>query len=144
MIKINDFSNFRQRLCIPKNLEKKIFRMAHDEYNHINFYRAYDRIRISLYLHKLAKRFRTYIEYCSKYQIHQIFRHKFYEILKSIISPFIPFYIICGDFVLKLLITINDINTAFIFIDKFKTCQNYFRTGDINCLGINYRIFQNN
>jgi hypothetical protein len=93
--------------------------MIYDEYNYIDFYRVYDRIRVSLYLYKLVKRFRAYIEYCSEYRIYQIFRHKFYGILKSIISLFISFYIIYGDFVLGLLVTVNDINTAFIFINKF-------------------------
>jgi hypothetical protein len=93
--------------------------MAHDENNHINFYRAYDRIRISLYLYKLIKRLRMYIEYYSKYRIYQIFRYKFYEILKSIIPPFIFFFFIYGDLVLKFPVTINGINTAFIFINKF-------------------------
>jgi hypothetical protein len=93
--------------------------MVYDEYDHINFYRVYDRIRISLYLYKLAKRFRTYIEYYSEYRIYQIFRYKFYRTLKSIISLFIPFYIIYGDFVLELPITMDGIDIAFIFINKF-------------------------
>jgi hypothetical protein len=93
--------------------------MIHDERDYINFYRIYDRIRISLYLYKLIKCFRTYIEYYFEYRSYQIFRYKFYGILKSIISLFIFFYIICGDFVLELSITVNDMNTAFIFINKF-------------------------
>jgi hypothetical protein len=93
--------------------------MAHDEYDYIDFHRVYDRIRISIYLYKLTKRFRTYIEHYFKYRIHQIFRHKFYGILKSIISPSISFYIICGDFVLGLPAAVNGINTTFIFINKF-------------------------
>jgi hypothetical protein len=60
-----------------------------------------------------------YIEYCFKYRIHQIFRHKFYGILKSIISSFISFYIICGDFVLELFATMDDMNIVFTFINKF-------------------------
>jgi hypothetical protein len=122
LIYYENLSNFRQYLYIPKNLEKKIFRMAYDEYDHTDFHRAYDRIRASLYLYKLAKRLRIYIEHYFKYRIHQTFRHKFYEILKSIISSFISFYIICGDFVLELPVTINDIDTALIFINKFIKC----------------------
>jgi hypothetical protein len=102
-----------------KNLKKEIFRIVHDERDHINFYRAYDRIRASLYLYKLVKRFRMYIEYYPKYRIHEIFRYQFYKILKSIISSFISFYIIYGDFVLGLSITADGIDIAFIFIDKF-------------------------
>jgi hypothetical protein len=74
-----------------KESRKKIFRIIYDERDYIDFYRVYDRIRVSLYLYKLIKRFRTYIEYYSKYRIYQIFRHKFYKIFKSIISPFIFF-----------------------------------------------------
>jgi hypothetical protein len=91
LIYYENSSDFRQRLYISKILEKEIFRITHDKNNHIDFYRAYNRIRISLYLHKLIKCLRTYIEYCSKYRIHQIFRYKFYKALKSIISPFIFF-----------------------------------------------------
>jgi hypothetical protein len=119
LIYYENFSNFRQYLYISKNLEKEIFRMIYNERDYINFYRVYDRIRASLYLYKLAKRLRTYIEHYFKYRIHQIFRHKFYKILKLIISPSISFYIICGDFVLKLSVTINGINTVFTFINKF-------------------------
>jgi hypothetical protein len=119
LIYYENLSNFRQHLCIPKNLEKKISRMAYDEYDYTDFYRAYDRIRASLYLHKLVKRFRTYIEHYFKYRIHQIFRHKFYRILKLIISPSISFYIICGDFVLELPVTVDDIDTALTLTDKF-------------------------
>jgi hypothetical protein len=119
LIYYENFSNSRQYLCIPKNFEKKIFRIIYNEYDYINFYRAYDRIRASLYLYRLIKRFRTYIEYCSKYRIYQTFRYKFYGALKSIISPFIPFYIIYGDFVLELPVTVNDINIAFTLINKF-------------------------
>jgi hypothetical protein len=66
LIYYENSSDFRQYLCSPKNLEKKIFRIIYNKRNHINFHRAYDRIRISLYLYKLIKRFRTYIEYYSK------------------------------------------------------------------------------
>jgi hypothetical protein len=105
-------SNSRQRLYIPKNLEKKIFRMIHDECGHTDFHRAYDCIRASLYLYKLVKRLRTYIEHCPKYRTHQTFRHKSYEILKPITSPFIPFHIICGDFVLGLPATVDGMDTV--------------------------------
>jgi hypothetical protein len=70
LIYYENFSDFRQYLYISKNLEKEIFRIIYDERDYINFYRVYDRIRISLYLYKLVKRFRTYIEYYSKYRIH--------------------------------------------------------------------------
>jgi hypothetical protein len=70
LIYYEDFSNFRQYLYISKNLEKEIFRMAHDEYDYINFYREYNRIRALLYLYKLVKRLRIYIEYYFKYRIY--------------------------------------------------------------------------
>jgi hypothetical protein len=50
--------------------EESIFRMIYDERGYIDFYRVYDRIRISLYLYKLVKRFRTYIEYYFEYRIY--------------------------------------------------------------------------
>jgi hypothetical protein len=118
LIYYENFSDFRQYLYISKNLEKKIFRMIYNECDHIDFYRAYDRIRASLYLHKLIKYFRTYIEYYPEYRIYQIFRHKPYGILKLSRRLFF-FHIICDHFVLKLLITADDINTALTFINKF-------------------------
>jgi hypothetical protein len=96
--------------------------MIYNERDYINFYRVYDRIRVSLYLYKLIKRLRTYIEYCFKYRIHQIFRYKFYKALKLIISSFISFYIICGDFVLELFVTVNGMDITFTFINKFIKC----------------------
>jgi hypothetical protein len=111
-------ADFRRCLYIPKNLEKEIFRIVHNERDHINFYRVYDRIRISLYLYKLIKCLRTYIEHYFEYRIYQTLRHKSYGILKSIISLSIPFYIIYSDFMLELPVMANDINTIFIFINK--------------------------
>jgi hypothetical protein len=70
LIYYENYSDFRQYLCIPKNLEKKIFRMIYDERDYIDFYRVYDRIRVSLYLYRLIKRFRIYIEYCPEYRIY--------------------------------------------------------------------------
>jgi hypothetical protein len=119
LIYYEDPSDFRQRLCIPKNLEKEISRMAHDEHGHADFHRAYDRIRTSLYLYKLAKRLRTYIEHYPEYRTHQIFRHKSHGTLKSITSPSIPFHTICGDFVLELPATVDDMDTALTLTDKF-------------------------
>jgi hypothetical protein len=95
--------------------------MVYDECDYTDFYRAYDRIRISLYLYKLIKRFRIYIEYYFKYRTHQLFRYKFYGILKWIISPSI-FYIIYGNFVLGLPIMVDGIDTALTFINKFTKC----------------------
>lgn len=34
----------RERLCIPKKLEQKIFELAHDEHSHGGFHRTYERI----------------------------------------------------------------------------------------------------
>ena len=44
---------------------------------------------------------------------------KFKKKKNLIISPFISFYIICGDFVLELPVTIDGMNIIFIFINKF-------------------------
>jgi hypothetical protein len=70
LIYYENSSDSRQRLCISKNLEKEIFRIIYDERDYTDFYRVYDRIQVSLYLYKLAKRFRIYIEYYPKYRIY--------------------------------------------------------------------------
>lgn len=44
LIYYRDNLSDRERLCIPKKLEQKIFELAHDEHSHGGFHRTYERI----------------------------------------------------------------------------------------------------
>ena len=60
-IDINDCD----RLCILKFLKEKIFRQVHDENHHAEIHRYYNQISEILFILKLLKKFRVYIEHCS-------------------------------------------------------------------------------
>ena len=92
----------RERLCVPKEMCKEIFRLTHDEQGHSGFQRTYDRITASIYMRKLSRRLREYIRHCHHCQIYQTRRHKPYGALRPIPTPSIPFNVICIDFILAL------------------------------------------
>ena len=78
----NDFIyhlNERRRFCISTFCEQKIFRMTHDENQHFERYRCYQRISNFVYVSRLFKKFRLYIEHCLDCQLNQIKRHRLYE-----------------------------------------------------------------
>ena len=63
----NDFIyhlNERRRLCISISCEQNIFRMIHDENQHFERHRCYQRISNSVYVSRLFKKLRLYIEHC--------------------------------------------------------------------------------
>ena len=106
----------RRRLCIFVACEQKIFRMTHDENQHSDRHRCYQRIIDTLYVFRLSRKLRLYIEYCSSCQLNQTKRHRLYEELIFVFSSSKSFYIIIMNFVVKL----SDIYDAlFIVIDKF-------------------------
>ena len=92
----------KDRLCIPASIEEEVFRMAHDLSSYGGFYRVYDRLVNSVFVRHLAKRFRVYIEYCFKCQLHQTKRHSLYGSLQSIDTPAISFHTVAIDFILAL------------------------------------------
>ncbi len=57
------------RLCIPPSLEKDIFKMAHDDLGYVGFYRTYTRIIETLYLYRMYRRLRKYLEHCPECQV---------------------------------------------------------------------------
>ena len=56
-------SNAR-RSCISISMKHEIFRFAHDENQHFDVHRCYDRIANTIYVSRLFRKFRRYIEHC--------------------------------------------------------------------------------
>jgi hypothetical protein len=95
-------STDKVRLCIFKQLIKKIFAMTHDEMFHAEFHRAYVIITKTLYIRRLAHHLRQYIDYCSQCLLNQTKRHKAYEALYLISFFKVLFHTIAMNFVLTL------------------------------------------
>ena len=108
--------NERRRLCIFAAYEQKVFRIIYDENQHSNRHRCYQRIADTLYVFKLSRKLRLYIEHCSLCQLNQIKRYRFYEELIFIFNSSQLFHIITINFV----ITLSKIYDALLtIIDKF-------------------------
>ena len=111
--------NEREWFCISTALKQKIFQLIHDQIHHDDFHRTYDRITFFVYIHQLSKRFRAYINHCSKCQLNQIKRHLIYDELSFIIISIIFFHIIVMNWIVALSNTSNDYNMLLIIIFKF-------------------------
>ena len=92
----------KQRLCIPKAMQGEVFKLAHDQTHHGGFQRTYDRLCHSVYIRRMVKHLKHYIEHCPECQLNQTKRHRPYGELNPIISPPIPFHTIAMDFVVGL------------------------------------------
>lgn len=87
-----------RRLCLPKSVEKDIFHLAHDDNQHSGIHRSYARIAESLYVPRLSRKLRKYIEHCPTCQLVQTKRHRPYGELMPIGIPPKPFHTIAIDF----------------------------------------------
>ena len=96
----------------------KIFRITHDEINHIDFHRCYQRIVETLYFYKLIKRLRVYIRKCHVCQLNQIKRYVFYDELIFIKVISTLFHTLIFDFIL-ILFECQKYDCMFIMICKF-------------------------
>ena len=92
----------RKKLCILFNFEKKIFEFAHDSNQHFDAHRCFLRINDTLFIFKLSKKIRVYINHCSDCQFNQTKRHRSYEELMSINSSSISFHTIAINFILAI------------------------------------------
>ncbi|SLM34970.1 reverse partial [Lasallia pustulata] len=93
----------RERLVMPKTLEKEVFELSHNSSNHQGFHCTFDRLMTSLYFDQnAAKRFREYIEHCPACQLNQTKRHRPYGELNPIHSTPVPFNTIAMNFVVGL------------------------------------------
>ena len=101
--------------------EKEIFKFIYNHQHHDEFHHIYNCIAVSLFLYHLIKHLKMYILHCSECQLNQMKQHTFYELLQSIITSSILFYIIIMNFVLILLISLSlyEYNNLFTVTDKF-------------------------
>ena len=105
-----------RRLCISASVKKKIFNLAHDQNQHSGATRCFHRIRESIFILRLSKKLRIYIDHCSQCQLNQTKRHKIYEELMFIISSAISFHTMTMNFIMTIS---NDFDTLLIIICKF-------------------------
>ena len=108
-------SNAR-RLCISVSMKHEIFQLAHDVNQHSDVHRCYERIASTLYVSRLSRKIRRYIEHCSVCQLTQIKRHRLYDELNSIVSFSTSFHIIIMDFIFVLP---SDLDALLIVICKY-------------------------
>ncbi len=48
-----DFEHGREKLCVPKALEKEVFQSCHDSHMHAGFHRTYARVQASFFIHTI-------------------------------------------------------------------------------------------
>ena len=78
IIESHDYES--NRLCISHSIIQEILKMTHDD-SHLEYARCYDQIVFSYYIRDLSRYLRDYLKHCSKCQIYQTRRHKFYDSL---------------------------------------------------------------
>lgn len=62
------------RLCIPSNLHKEVFSLAHDSMGHPGYTGTHEKLTESLYIHDLSKHLHDYIRHCPQCQSMQTLR----------------------------------------------------------------------
>ncbi len=115
---IDQNSDRKSRLMIPKALEEEIFELAHRSH-HAEFHRTYPHIAESLYIRKLSTRLRKFIEHCPNCLLYQTRRHQSYEELQLIRTMNVPFHTITMNFVMTLPISQEEYDCMLTIIDKF-------------------------
>ena len=92
----------RRRLCIPATCEQKVFRMTHDDNQHADRHRCYQRIADALYVPRLSRKLRQYLRHCPACQLNQIKRHRSYDELMLISDSPRSFHTLTLNFVMAL------------------------------------------
>lgn len=105
-----------RRLCIPVTLEQEIFKLAHDQNQHSGATRCFHRIRETIFIPRLSRKLRVYIDHCPQCQLNQTVRHKAYGELMPIVSPAIPFHTVAMDFIMAIP---DDFDTLLTITCKF-------------------------
>lgn len=101
------------RLCIPKVLED-VFQAVHDHNHHAGAHRCFTRVSETLFIPRLLRKIRTYVEHCPACQINQTKHHRPYGELMPISTAPYPFHTVAMDFVVGLpgkfdcLLTVTD------------------------------------
>src|SRR5436190_8836995 len=109
----------QQQLCVSKTLEKKIFKMTHDDHYHVSFHQVYNSIVADLYIQNLSQHLKQYITYCLKCLHYQTAKHTLYEALHLIVESLISFHTVTADFILELFKISTDLDIMMIIICKF-------------------------
>ena len=76
--------------------------MVHDDMAHAGFHRAFTRLVDTVYLHRMARRLRKYIDACPQCEINQVMRHKPYGALNPIQTLELPYHTVAMDFIVAL------------------------------------------
>jgi Reverse transcriptase (RNA-dependent DNA polymerase)/RNase H-like domain found in reverse transcriptase/Integrase zinc binding domain len=107
------------RLCLPESFEKKVFKLAHDDQAHAGHARSMAKLRESLYMAKLSRRMRKYIEHCPICNRYQTLRHQPYG--KQVPIPAIDrlFHTVTLDFILALPESPEGFNVLLTMTDKY-------------------------
>jgi Integrase zinc binding domain len=92
----------RYRLCLSRNMLKKIFHLTHDRENHYDVSKIYSRLITRYFVFSLLCQVKRYIAYCPKCQVNKILWHKSHEVTQSIKSKATSLHILTLDFILTL------------------------------------------
>lgn len=109
----------RLRICILKNLEKEIFKQAHDGNAQAGFNTTYARIAETIYISRLSRQLKKYIGHYPEYLRNQTRRHQPYGDLTNIPAPAIPFHTVAMDFIVALPTTTGGKNALLTVTDKY-------------------------
>lgn len=93
---------YKDRLVLPKDLHKEVFKLAHNRLGYVRYHRTYKRVVDKFYVHHLDKVLRVYLRYCDDCTRHTTPRHKKWGVLQLIITPLEPFHTVGINFVLGL------------------------------------------
>ena len=108
-------SDDEQQLCISQNLISDLLKLVHN-FIHYSFDWFLCHLN-ELFIYKIIKQLKQYIDHCSDCQINYSRQHCFYESLQSILFSSISFHIITMNFILKL--SKNKFNMLMIVVNKF-------------------------
>src|SRR5204862_8229555 len=108
-------SDSEQQLCISQNLTSDLLKLVHN-FIYYNFNQSLCYLN-ELFIYKIIKQLKQYIDHCSDCQINHSKQHHFYESLQSILFSFISFHIITMNFILRL--SKDKFNTLIIIVNKF-------------------------
>jgi phosphopantetheine adenylyltransferase len=107
------------KLCISKNLQKKILKYAHDKHAHEEVHRTYDLLRKSVTMSKIKKLVYKYVTFCSFCQFSKLSRQLSCEELQLIDFSSKLFSKISIDFIVILLVTSEDYNALMTITNRF-------------------------
>lgn len=119
LIYFQDQFDNQLKLCVSKNLKRKIFELTHDVNSHIDFSRTSDFIVVNHYMRHITRRLKKYLRHCSSYQLNVIMRHRSYEQLIFIVTKSEFVHIITIDFILALSRLKNEYDCLMFVTNKF-------------------------